>query len=293
MKNKILYIGGYGRSGSTILDAFLSRQLNATGVGECVNFWDEYSKDFPCECGKSYSNCEFWCNFFNQFSSAELTSAFSSTRKADSGFGIDQTYIEFWKSFLDYTFKISSSSVIIDSSKTTSKTAFRPSNLERIGYDVYFIFLYKKPEQLLVSLRKGSNKQLDNKKKDPPRFLFLTKSFLGWFYATIMSTYLSRKYKKKSIIIRHDKFSENPTKILNEIAMKFSIRMKDSSNNHTNLFHGISGNRVRQRIKYDQDIIITTSKSEEIILLSVYEKIIYLSMRATLFVCGTLIKEKL
>ena len=62
---KILYIAGYGRSGSTLLDIVLGNHPENVGVGEVsflLNDWANRSR--RCSCGVPYQECEFWKNLF-------------------------------------------------------------------------------------------------------------------------------------------------------------------------------------------------------------------------------------
>lgn len=60
-KIKLLYIGGYSRSGSTLLLRFLGQMEGFVAVGE---LWDIWSRSFTenqlCGCGQPFRQCEFW-----------------------------------------------------------------------------------------------------------------------------------------------------------------------------------------------------------------------------------------
>jgi hypothetical protein len=64
MKNskvKILYIGGYSRSGSTMLLRLLGRVGGAFSVGEMWDLWQRsFTENQLCGCGKTFKSCEFW-----------------------------------------------------------------------------------------------------------------------------------------------------------------------------------------------------------------------------------------
>lgn len=60
-RGKVLYVGGMGRSGSTLLERALSQLPNVCGVGESVYMWERgLVNDERCGCGESFSQCEFW-----------------------------------------------------------------------------------------------------------------------------------------------------------------------------------------------------------------------------------------
>jgi hypothetical protein len=58
---KVLYIGGYGRSGSTVLDRILGASPAAVSVGEIRSIWGGVLReDRLCSCGRRFSACPFW-----------------------------------------------------------------------------------------------------------------------------------------------------------------------------------------------------------------------------------------
>lgn len=58
---KVLYIGGYSRSGSTLLLRLLGEQPNVVAVGELFDVWDRsYSQNQLCGCGSGFCQCAFW-----------------------------------------------------------------------------------------------------------------------------------------------------------------------------------------------------------------------------------------
>ena len=61
MALKVLFIGGYTRSGSTLLTRVLGRGAGFFDVGELRNIWKKgFDRGDPCGCGKDFRKCEFW-----------------------------------------------------------------------------------------------------------------------------------------------------------------------------------------------------------------------------------------
>lgn len=57
----VLYIGGMGRSGSTLLEVMLSRIQGTWSVGELRYIWERGPvEDVLCSCGARFSACPFW-----------------------------------------------------------------------------------------------------------------------------------------------------------------------------------------------------------------------------------------
>lgn len=61
MATKVLYIGGYSRSGSTLLLRVMAEAPGVVAVGELVNIWSRgYVDNQLCGCGEPFLQCPFW-----------------------------------------------------------------------------------------------------------------------------------------------------------------------------------------------------------------------------------------
>lgn len=64
---KVLFIGGSGRSGSTLLDLALGRRSSAVSLGEVRHVWQRgLIENRPCGCGTPFRTCPFWQEVFQQ-----------------------------------------------------------------------------------------------------------------------------------------------------------------------------------------------------------------------------------
>ena len=58
---KILYIAGWGRSGTTFLDNIFGQLDDFFSVGEIRFIWDRnFIEDRSCGCGQLFSSCSVW-----------------------------------------------------------------------------------------------------------------------------------------------------------------------------------------------------------------------------------------
>lgn len=58
---KVLYIGGYSRSGSTLLLRLLGEYTGIVAVGELFDIWERsYIQNQLCGCGRGFRECPFW-----------------------------------------------------------------------------------------------------------------------------------------------------------------------------------------------------------------------------------------
>jgi len=58
---RVLYIGGWGRSGSTLLDRMLGQVPGFFSLGEVREIWQSgLTENRPCGCGAPFRECVFW-----------------------------------------------------------------------------------------------------------------------------------------------------------------------------------------------------------------------------------------
>ena len=58
---RVLYIGGLGRSGSTVIERLIGQLPGVCAVGELVHLWDRgVTEDERCGCGEPFGQCPFW-----------------------------------------------------------------------------------------------------------------------------------------------------------------------------------------------------------------------------------------
>ena len=70
-RKKILYIGGWGRSGSTIISNVLGSLEGYVSIGEARYLWDRgIIQDRICGCGENFSKCLFWRDVLREFRAA-------------------------------------------------------------------------------------------------------------------------------------------------------------------------------------------------------------------------------
>lgn len=82
-KVKVLYIGGWGRSGSTIIGNILGSSDGIFHAGELIHIWENgFLQDRACGCQSTFSECSVWNDI--------LTCAYGGRDKVDAQRMIDQ-----------------------------------------------------------------------------------------------------------------------------------------------------------------------------------------------------------
>jgi UDP-N-acetylglucosamine transferase subunit ALG13 len=81
----VLVLGGFGRSGSTLLERAISTVPGVTGLGEVVHLWERgLTENQRCGCGKPFAKCPFWTHVglhaFGGWASVDRAAALADRR---------------------------------------------------------------------------------------------------------------------------------------------------------------------------------------------------------------------
>jgi hypothetical protein len=61
MSTRVLFVGGLGRSGSTVLELLLGARPRVAAIGEVRHLWERGLRDNSlCACGEPFHECPFW-----------------------------------------------------------------------------------------------------------------------------------------------------------------------------------------------------------------------------------------
>ncbi len=262
----ILYIGGYGRSGSTILEKILTSHPKITGGGEIFRMAEIFSDHLAqCTCGELLKNCPVWGEVriaaakealrYGGF--AELHAALmrvdGRTNKYQKHNAMD---LDMWLRINRIAFKALHSEKpaaiwIVDSSKTARGAARRPLRLIDHGADVRFIEMRRSLSSVLGSVSKGSNRAIEGGKKINPDHVSKTKQWLrayaGWVMANAAAETITQKIDDHALGLKFEDLTANPDvqfeKISNWLGLSFypdwEAKMIETPR------HMIGGNRNR------------------------------------------------
>lgn len=164
MTIKVLYVGGVGRSGSSLVERLLDKHPKIISLGEIhqiFSHWIHFDKRQLCGCGEQFQDCTFWNKVMERaFGSmdefdpvewrARRAQVLGDDRRRELllGHGTPE-YFEELDSFLEPISALykaiaeaSGASVIVDS----SKTALWACALQRIpGLEVHFLHFVRNP----------------------------------------------------------------------------------------------------------------------------------------------------
>jgi hypothetical protein len=289
VKRKIIYIAGYSRSGSTILDILLGSHTNIFGTGELSYLFEDWlTGTRTCTCGEIYENCNFWKEFelpqgINLQQAKDILAAVENRKHvaalSDGKISPDiiQKYSLIQSALYDYIFKTSGKNVIIDSSKTSRDMAGRFYALHKYtDFDVYVIHLVKNGLSVVESyVKKGRNWALEGYGKND-RFT-AARSSVGWRLANSIAQNLGKKMPEKHYIqIKYEDFVAQPENVLQKLECFLDTDLSEvismvEKGSPFHPKHNVGGNRLR----LEKEIRLKKSPGSKKIDLSVYHKLTF------------------
>jgi hypothetical protein len=259
---KILYIAGYGRSGSTVLDILLGNHSEITGVGEVTYLLDDYADTGrQCSCGMPYAECNFWKNFFphgapssglpqlvrkmETLSSLPRLLLGSITRKDRDAYRVYQAKL------FGHVVSQTGKSIVVDSSKSARRVAARFLALSRLGgQDVYVLHLVRNGLATMESLTvTGSNWALEGCAQ-APQWSGL-RAAIGWVSTNVWTSVLGRfGSPNRYMLLFYEDFVADPATALRKIGQFCGFNAEEliariDRNDYFQVGHMVGGNRVR------------------------------------------------
>lgn len=253
MKQKLIYILGAGRSGTTILDIVLGNCSGSISLGEInrffkrngiapkreINskeyvFWDKIKGTFDMHLEGDYSS------FKKAFDKNEYHTHFLKLLL----FGSDKFYqnilIKQYESIAEHT---KDKKVLIESSKYPAR-ALNVSSALKGKMEVGYVYLKKDPVKVVSSFGKKGLEQ--------PAKPFLASNL---YYFTInvfcyLTVWKLRKRGHNVVVLKYEDLIEEPSRVLDRIESKLGIEVeavKDKINDNETLDTGylFDGNRIR------------------------------------------------
>ena len=286
---KIIYIAGYSRSGSTILDILLGSQTNIFGTGELFYLFEDWlTGTRTCTCGAVYKDCSFWKDLelpqdislqqakaiVENVENRKYISALTSGKIAPD---IIEKYALIQTALYDYIFKTSGKSIVVDSSKTSRDMAGRFYALHTYAnFDVYVIHLVKNGLSVVESyVKKGRNWALEGYGKND-RFA-AARSSVGWLLGNAIAQNLGTKMPENRYLqIKYEDLITQPENVLQKIGAFVDTDLSEVITMIKNEVpfqpeHNVGGNRLR----LEKEIRFSKKYDSKKTNLSVYHRLIF------------------
>ncbi len=258
----VVYIAGYGRSGSTVLSAVLGSHPNIMSGGELVLGPEEwFDANRICACGLPYAECDFWSDLLRdprirRAADRTVRSTERLTRLPLLGLGLisrsrRDAYRQVQSHILGHITARSGKQVVVDASKSARYAAGRALALSRLaGYDVRLIHLVRDGRRALESLRRtGSNRALEGLAvAQRPSAI---RACVGWLRSNACA-HLFRTIEgpDRYIRLRYEDFIADPTTQLRRLGSFLGLDMtpvldRIAGDGRFPVGHMVGGNRIR------------------------------------------------
>lgn len=279
MLKKIIYIAGYGRSGSTLLARILGCHEDIFTVGELINFLNLIDNDNSiCSCGREIQRCSFWStiiqttkkHYKNTSALADVqkrTESISNLFRHILGSASDKIiYEDAQRNIIRIIFQKLPDNVkyIVDSSKTTWSRFLRPIALSKISSQhVKVIHIVRDGRGCMWSMIKGTDTGLlrgSTLKRHSPFPVIRTAihwSLANWAAHIFQASHPSENYCR----IRYEDIVEQPERICTTLGSFLGVNLDRQveiirKGGDINTGHLMAGNRMRsiKRIRIKADI---------------------------------------
>lgn len=273
----VAYIGGHGRSGSTLLGRLMHGLPGVCSVGEMRNVWSlGVLRDVTCGCGEPFSRCELWSavgqDAFGGWTQELARHALSLRRRVDrvyavpliasgrgpAGFRRDAAeYTDILAALYRAIAKVSGAAVVLDGSKVPS-AAYLASVAEAI--DLRVIHLVRDSRGVAYSWAKSVQRTDRDQlmaRSSPVRTAVRWEVFNG------MVEHLGRRGVRR-IVVRYEDLVARPAQVLGDLAeyLELSVASPDldfveSETVELPVDHNVWGNPIRssggpQRLRLDE-----------------------------------------
>ncbi len=262
--SRILYIGGAGRSGSTLLELLLGNEANLFSVGEVRFFWQySQSADHRCGCGAELHTCEFWSRVVKRLADSEsdleslgqLASRWDRTRRvpklarrlARPSGGLE-TLLDGTGQLYRAVEREARDATLVDSSKV-------PSHLHLLtrleGMDVRLLHLVRDPRAVAYAWRRRRKTERgiiasDGVRMPARSYLLAT---LVWAVENFFVGRLARR-QSAACLVRYEDLVADPAGTLTRVAREldldpFELRALEGKQARLEPTHSVGGNPLR------------------------------------------------
>ncbi len=264
---QIVYIAGYGRSGSTVLDIVLGNHPEVFGAGELNMFLPDLADDGSCSCGQPYDQCDEWKPVLGELRRTYLnltdTSFVADVYRSESTSGLlaspprrradDRRAGNLWRRFYPLLAESTGARIIVDSSKTARFSSRRLRRLAKdASLDVKVIHLTRDPRAVAFSeQRRGNNDRLESG-GGGSAFGGLLRPLVGWMVANLaVDAHRLRLADVPVLHIRYEDLASEPGTAITKISGFLDIDPQPLTDRIVSDAgfdpgHGVRGNRLRR-----------------------------------------------
>lgn len=265
---KIVYIGGYGRSGSSLLDSLLAHRGNAVSGGELTSLFDWYDRGRPCTCGVAVNECPLWGAVVPAVETRLSLSAahmHAVSRRSEFEGKRSDEWCRIWNAVYSELATTHGVRRIVDSSKSA-----RGNSRHRLSRDLSeaevsaYVHLYRELAGVVHSRRRGNNVDLEDGGSPGSMFASSLKAIVGWLRANRAASREVADYKP-SISVSYRRLCLNADAVVERILRTASWGGAADvvTSPAMTQQHSVAGNRMF-RSGWNGVIALDTSWTEEL-----------------------------
>lgn len=253
----MIYVAGYGRSGSTTLDIALSAHPRIEGFGELASLHQMLADG-------TLADDRFWAGFpaDHPRPAAEAARIVARAERAASSSelwprsGLRRAYLDIQRVALAELAARSGAEIVLDSSKSSRTSAWRLPLLSHISPQIHCLILVRDLQGVVRSVRRGRGDTEERQR------LPTTRAVVGWTLSnlTAVATALTTCGRSRVRLVRYERFAAEPEStldgIIDWIGLDRSPAIADGVANGFTPSRQIDGNRVRNQavVRIDPEV---------------------------------------
>lgn len=230
---KLVYIGGYGHSGSTLLEYLMAGSPAVLACGEVassIRERDSSRKEKTCSCGRAADACPVWGPF------------------RSSDYKVPRTHAELLHALMQRA--DGQYAAVIDSSKTAWGSFAAPFRLKRrFGSQFMLVHLMRQPAAVCWSVLRKKNRRAKQEGRRPAHYMLRCGfTVAAWSTANLSCELFGLLYPRQYMRLRYEDLVHSPAEALHSLfqqvlpGVNWSFDDTDTRDNR----HQLHGNSVKR-----------------------------------------------
>lgn len=253
MTPRVIFLGGLGRSGSTLLERLIGELPGVAPLGEVVHLWERgVLAGEPCGCGRAFPSCPFWQEVgeraFGGWTPVlagrvmALRRRVDRTRRLGRGHADLPEYVHAYRLLYEAAAGVSGAEVVVDSSKHASLAYC----LFQGGLDPHIVQVVREPRAVAHSWGKTVERPEDGR---PMTRWGPVRTAVHWSAQNLALELLARRGARVTRVRYEDLVAapcDTLARLVGELGLPASrLPFLHGTTAHLTTAHTVSGNPMR------------------------------------------------
>jgi hypothetical protein len=223
---KLVYIGGYGRSGTTLLEYLLTENPQVVACGEISRHLHRFGSRKTCTCGRVLKQCPVWAPFAHGV--GKVTSR-----------NHEALALALLSSFTGYL-------AMVDSSKTAWGSLRVPFRLrKRLGEEFLLVHLVRHPTAVCWSTMRTPRRRRESRLLTMPS-VRCVRTAVGWTVANASSEIFGWLYPRNYMRLHYEDLARSPRPVLESLSSRLLLASSSTGKREwADNRHQLYGNSMR------------------------------------------------